>query len=57
MGINTATMKFKEDLTQLINNSGLPAVNIMLVMEQIQKEVHTAFAMQMQEEHEKEKTE
>ena len=50
MGINTATKNFKEDLTRLINESGLPAVNILLVMESIQKEVHNAFFTQMQEE-------
>lgn len=50
MGINTATKNFKEDLTRLINESGLPAVNILLVMETIQKEVHNAFLTQMQEE-------
>lgn len=50
MGINTATKNFKENLTDLINNSGLPAVNILLVMESIQKEVHNAFLIQMQEE-------
>lgn len=55
MGINTATKNFKENLTELINNSGLPAVNILLVMENIQKEVHGAFLIQMQEEAKKEK--
>ena len=50
MGINTETKNFKENLTDLINNSGLPAVNILLVMESIQKEVHNAFLIQMQEE-------
>lgn len=54
MGINTATINFKENLTELINNSGLPAVNILLVMESIQKEVHNAFLAQMQEEQKKE---
>lgn len=50
MGINTATKNFKEDLTRLINESGLPAVNILLVMESIQKEVYNAFLTQIQEE-------
>lgn len=50
MGINTATKNFKENLTILINESELPAVNILLVMESIQKEVHNAFLTQMQEE-------
>lgn len=50
MGINTATKNFKEDLTRLINESGLPAVNVLLVLESIQREVHNAFLIQMQEE-------
>ena len=50
MGINTATKNFKEDLTRLINESGLPAVNVLLVLESIQREVHGAFQIQMQEE-------
>lgn len=54
MGINTATKDFKEDLTRLINESGLPAVNVLLVLESIQKEVHNAFLTQMQEEQKKE---
>ena len=32
MGINTATLKFKNDLVSLINNSGLPICNIEMVM-------------------------
>lgn len=32
MGINTATMKFKNDLLLLINNSGLPICNVEMVM-------------------------
>ena len=32
MGINTATLKFKNDLVALINNSGLPVCNIEMVM-------------------------
>lgn len=54
MGINTATLKFKEDMTELINNSGLPAVNILLVLESVQKEVHNVFLSQIQEETKKE---
>lgn len=50
MGINTATKNFKEDLTQLINESGLPAVNVLLVLESTQREVHSAFLLQLQEE-------
>lgn len=50
MGINTATKNFKEKLTELINNSGLPAVNVLLVLENIQKEVHEIYINQLQEE-------
>lgn len=50
MGINTATKNFKESLTELINNSGLPAVNVLLVLENIQREVHGAFLAQLQKE-------
>lgn len=32
MGINTATLKFKNDLVALINNSGLPICNVEMVM-------------------------
>ena len=32
MGINTATLKFKNDLVELINNSGLPICNVEMVM-------------------------
>ena len=33
MGINSATIKFKEDLVALINNSGLPLCNVEMVMD------------------------
>lgn len=32
MGINSATLKFKNDLVELINNSGLPICNVEMVM-------------------------
>lgn len=32
MGINTATLKFKNDLVALINNSGLPICNVEMVL-------------------------
>lgn len=32
MGINSATLKFKNDLVELINNSGLPICNIEMIM-------------------------
>ena len=33
MGINTSTKKFRDDLLELINKSGLPICNVELVME------------------------
>ena len=50
MGINTATKNFKENLTELINSSKLPAVNVLLVLENIQREVHGIYVQQLQEE-------
>ena len=35
MGINTATLKFKNDLVALINNSGLPICNIEMIMSNV----------------------
>lgn len=32
MGINSATVKFRDDLLTLINSSGLPICNIEMVM-------------------------
>ena len=54
MGINTATKNFKENLTELINNSGLPAANILLVLESTQREVYSVFLTQIQEEQKEE---
>lgn len=48
MGINSLTLKFKEELTMLINKSQLPPVNVMLVMESVQKEVNNALLAQLQ---------
>ena len=39
MGINYQTIKTKEDITNVINNSGLPAINIMLILDSIRNEV------------------
>ena len=55
MGINTATKNFKENLTDLINNSGLPAVNVLLVLESIQREVQGIYVQQLQVEATEEK--
>lgn len=32
MGINSATLKFKNDLVALINNSGLPVCNVEMIL-------------------------
>lgn len=32
MGINSATMKFKNDLVALINSSGLPICNVEMIL-------------------------
>lgn len=32
MGINTSTLKFKNDLVSLINNSGLPICNVEMIL-------------------------
>ena len=50
MGINISTLKFKEELTQLINNSQLPPINILLVMDSVQKEVNNILLTQLQSE-------
>lgn len=39
MGINYQTMKFKEEMTNLINNSGLPAINVLFVLDSLKAEV------------------
>lgn len=39
MGINYQTMKFKEEMTNLINNSGLPAINVLFILDSLRSEV------------------
>ena len=39
MGINYQTIKTKEDITNVINNSKLPAINIMFILDSIRNEV------------------
>lgn len=39
MGINYQTIKTKEDITNIINNSGLPAINVLFVLDSIRSEV------------------
>lgn len=39
MGINYQTIKVKEDIINTINNSGLPAINVLLILDSIHSEV------------------
>lgn len=57
MGINTATQKFKENIAKIINESGLPAVNILLVLEGIQREVVEVYHRQLHQEQEEDTAE
>ena len=54
MGINTATLKFKNDLVALINNSGLPICNVEMVIRDtlsvVQKELKKAIEAEKKEE-------
>ena len=52
MGINSATQNFKESVTKLVNESGLPPVNILLVLEGIQSEVYKIYCQHLQMENE-----
>lgn len=57
MGINTATKKFRDDLLELINKSGLPICNVELVMENTLVAVRQKVAADIQAEKESEVTE
>lgn len=39
MGINYQTIKTKEDIADVINNSGLPAINVLFILDSIRAEV------------------
>lgn len=39
MGINYQTLKTKEDITNIINSSGLPAINVLFILDSIRAEV------------------
>ena len=39
MSINYQTIKIKEDIINTINNSGLPAINVLLILDSIHREV------------------
>lgn len=54
MGINLATLKFKNDLIALINNSGLPICNIEMVLSNTLSVVQSEFAKAIQLEKEEE---
>lgn len=40
MGINSETIKLKQDIAELINNSKLPPVNILLVLDSMVMQVN-----------------
>ena len=54
MGINSATLKFKNDLVELINNSGLPICNIEMILSNtlsvVQAELRKAIESEKKEE-------
>lgn len=50
MGINYQTLKFKEELANLINNSGLPTVNVSLVLELTRAELSVLLNQAIEEE-------
>lgn len=39
MGINYQTIKTKEDITEIINNSQLPVINVLFVLDSLRQEV------------------
>lgn len=50
MSINLATQKFREDLTKLINSSGLPICNICMVLNEAKTAADNLLAMTIQSE-------
>lgn len=54
MGINYATHKFREDLTNLMNNSGLPICNICMVLNEAKSTADSLFLMTVQSEQQQE---
>ena len=50
MGINSATLKFKNDLLELINNSGLPICNVEMVMSNVLSAVQVKLKEAIEEE-------
>lgn len=53
MGINTATLKFKNDLVALINNSGLPICNVEMILSNtlsvVQSELRKAIELEKED--------
>lgn len=39
MGINYQTIKTKEDIAEIINNSQLPVINVLFILESLKQEV------------------
>lgn len=39
MGINYQTIKTKEDIAKVINNSKLPAINVLFILDSLRQEV------------------
>lgn len=39
MGINYQTIKTKEDIINIINNSNLPVINVLLILDSIRNEL------------------
>ena len=57
MSINLATQNFREDLTKLINNSGLPICNICMVLNEAKTAADNLLAMTIQSERAQEQKE
>lgn len=54
MGINSETIKLKQDMAELINNSKLPPVNILLVLDSMIMQVNQYLQTSIQHESESE---
>lgn len=50
MGINLATQKFREELTSLINGSGLPICNICMILNEAKTAADNLLSMTIQSE-------
>lgn len=54
MGINFLTKKFENEMIELVNNSGLPAINILFVLKNISQAVQEQLEKQLADETESE---